>query len=243
MQDAPNYYDFAIGKQSAAKADSVLPKKTVVLDQDTVIGDAMCEAAQLVYEVALEVARHIAENAQYAIDIEKIKEAELAWAFMDGSDFGLAVDEEVCEWLLLEMQKCIVSIRKSKDTGFQEQIFVPHNPARVLGFDENKARRCTFLSCFTKIPPSQEMLAEAYEKLPEYVKKKVEAADAAQVKDMPISEEVEVEASDEVPAVTSLRNQMRLGRIDASQYLGGLGALLAAGVITKAQLASLKNIA
>lgn len=243
MQEAPNYYDFAVGKQSAVKADSVLPKKTVVLDQDTVIGDAMIEAAQLVYEVALEVAWHIAENAQYAIDMEKIKEAELAWAFMDGADFGLAVDEKVCEWLLLEMQKCIVSIRKSKDTGFQEQIFVPHNPARVLGIDENMARRCTFLSCFTKIPPSQEMLTEAYKKLPEDVKKKVEAADAAQAKGTPIEGEKDVAAADEIPAVTSLRNQMRLGRIDKSQYLGGLGALLAAGAITKSQMASLKNIA
>ena len=40
------------------------PQETVVQDQDTVIGDAMCEASQLFYDAANQIARCISENNQ-----------------------------------------------------------------------------------------------------------------------------------------------------------------------------------
>ena len=43
-------------------------QEKTALDQDTVIGDAMCEASLLFYEAANQIARCISENAQCCID-------------------------------------------------------------------------------------------------------------------------------------------------------------------------------
>ena len=76
------------------------PQATVAMDQDTVIGDAMCHASQKIYDCAVEVAACINENNQGAIPLDKIKEAELALCYMEGVDFGLAMDDKSMRWYM-----------------------------------------------------------------------------------------------------------------------------------------------
>ena len=68
-------------------------QEKTALDQDTVIGDAMCEASLLFYEAANQIARCISENAQCCIDNALLRKAELALAYMQGVSFGLAMDD------------------------------------------------------------------------------------------------------------------------------------------------------
>lgn len=131
-----------------------------VLDQDTVIGDAMCEAAQLFYEAANQIAGCISENAQNCIDNALLRRAELALAYMQGVSFGLAMDDAVQKWYLTEMEKSMASILNSQALAYQPQIYVPPPPGPIMGFD---AIRCsghwTFLRCLrTNRPPSAEYI-------------------------------------------------------------------------------------
>ena len=122
----------------------------------------MCHAAQIVYDMANAVARHIAENAQYAIDLEEIHKAELALAYMQGVDFGLAMDAKDCKAYLAHMEKCVSSVRKSKDAGFQLPIYVPPKPSDYLKYDEIHCRAMgdMFIHALSKCPPSEKDIKE-----------------------------------------------------------------------------------
>ena len=59
--------------------------------------------------------------------------------------------------------------------------------------------------------------------------------------DNPIEVSEEKIVEDDNPSVTSLRNLLRNGRINKSQYEGSLATLLATGIINKSQFTRLKN--
>lgn len=129
--------------------ENVMQKtEKVALDQDTVIGDAMCEASQLFYEAASQIAMCISENAQCCIDNGMLRRAELALSYMQGVVFGLAMDDAVQKWYLMEMEKSMASILNSQSLAYQPQIYVPPPPGPLMGFD---GMRCsghwTFLRC------------------------------------------------------------------------------------------------
>ena len=126
----------------------------VAIDQDTVIGDARCEASQLFYEAASQRAMCISENAQCCIDNGMLRRAELALSYMQGVVFGLAMDDAVQKWYLMEMEKSMASILNSQSLAYQPQINVPPPPGPLLGFD---GIRCsghwTFLRCLRPCKP------------------------------------------------------------------------------------------
>ena len=256
----------------------------VALDQDTVIGDAMCEAAQLFYEAANQIARCISENAQCCIDNALLRRAELALAYMQGVSFGLAMDDAVQKWYLTEMEKSMASILNSQSLAFQPQIYVPPAPGPIMGFD---SRRCcshfTFLHCLNNnTPPNKEYEKSVKEdivkddglkylfekglldptefegvlkKYPDLAGEKSEEApmpaeDKAPKTDvstpippsgiLQIREEDEKSTEDDNASVLNLRNLFRGGKINKSQYVGGLATLVATGLISKSEFTRLK---
>ena len=254
-----------------------------VQDQDTVIGDAMVEAAQLFYEAANDIARCISENAQCCIDNALLRKAELALAYMQGVAFGLALDDKVQKWYLGEMEKSMATIRDSRDMAFQNQIYVPPRPSEVLEFDEYRVSgRQTFLHCLFGGQPSPSYLKGlqkdivkdknlkylfekgildptkfegVFEKYPDLAEVPiVEAPLPAEDKSpnatstnvippsgiLQMREEKENVAEDDSASATKLRNLLRQGRIDASQYLGALATLVATGLISKGEFSRLK---
>lgn len=264
-------------------------KKTdkVVLDQDTVIGDAMCEASQLFYEAANQIARCISENAQCCIDNALLRKAELALGYMQGVDFGLAMDDAVQKWYLTEMEKSMASILNSQSLAYQPQIYVPPAPGPIMGFD---GLRCsghiTFLRCLTNnTPPNAAYIKSVkedivkddglkylfekglldpaqfngvFEKYPDLanvkasdIEDQISAEDKAPKTDastpipasgiLQISEEEEKPTEDDNASVLNLRNLLRGGKINKSQYVGGLATLVATGLISKSEFTRLKS--
>lgn len=245
------------------------PNEKTVQDQDTVIGDAMVEAAQLFYEAANSIARCISENAQCCIDNSLLHKAELALAYMQGVDFGLALDDKVQKWYLGEMEKSMATIRNSRDMAFQNQIYVPPRPSDVLEFDEQRVSgHSTFLHCLTGGSPSQKYLKRlqkeivkdknlkylfekgkldptkfegAFEKWPDLgIVKEIEDPSETATEDNAIGSSESKDAEDDSSSVTKLRNLLRQGRIDSSQYLGSLATLVATGLISKGEFSRLK---
>ena len=259
----------------------------VALDQDTVIGDAMCEASQLFYEAANQIAMCISENAQNCIDNALHRKAELALAYMQGVSFGLAMDDKVQKWYLTEMEKSMASILNSQALAYQPQIYVPPPPGPIMGFDEIRTSgRYTFLDClFNNRQPKEQyiksvkqdivkdsglkylfekgLLAPAefegvFEKYPDLAKGKdpeaedapISAEDKAPKTDastpippsgiLQMREDAERSAEDDNVSVLNLRNLFRGGKIDKSQYIGGLATLVATGLITKSDFTRLK---
>lgn len=257
----------------------------VALDQDTVIGDAMCEASQLFYEAANQIAMCISENAQCCIDNGMLRRAELALSYMQGVVFGLAMDDAVQKWYLMEMEKSMASILNSQALAYQPQIYVPPPPGPLMGFD---GMRCsghwTFLRClrhaqapnaeyeksvkedivkddrlkylfekglldptkfdgvFKKYPdlaPSSDIDSpmSAEDKAPgEGVTKPIQPQGILQMR-----EEAENAVEDDNASVLNLRNLLRGGKINKSQYVGGLATLVATGLITKSEFTRLKS--
>lgn len=241
------------------------PQEAVVQDQDTVIGDAMCHASQMIYDCAYDIANCINENNQAAINIPKLHEAEKALCYMEGVDFGLAMDDKSMKWYMCELEKCIASIEMSKDNGFQTQIYLPSvKPSDLFGFDEVHCRNnpVTFLHIDPKFRPCKESeerlkkeLAEdehfkyLFEKgildpfkfpgalLPDPVK---------EAEDSPIStknSKADKETEDDSRSVLNLRNLFRQNKIDKGQYVGGLATLVATGLISKSEFTRLKAAA
>ena len=239
----------------------------VVQDQDTVIGDAMCEAAQLFYDSANQIASCIAENAQCCIDNDLLHKAELSLAYMQGVDFGLAMDDAVQKWYLGEMEKSMASIKNSQALAFQNQIYVPPRPSELMGFDEFKARDANFLGCLRQgRMPNKEYLKSlkadilkddhlkylfekglldpndfegVYEKWPELAEVKASEDPPKDSAEPKESKNTE----DDSPSVLSLRNLYRQSKIDKGQYIGGLATLVATGLISKSEFTRLKAAA
>ena len=251
----------------------------VALDQDTVIGDAMCEASQLFYEAANQIARCINENAQCCIDNVLLRKAELALAYMQGVSFGLAMDDKVMKWYLTEMEKSMASILNSQMLAYQAQIYVPPPPGPLMGFDEIRTSgKYTFLDClFNNRPPNENYINSVkkeivkddglkylfkkglldphdfdgiYDKYPELAKVEeapIPTEDKAIEKDggknITIADKEDSNekcAEDDSSSATRLRNLLRQGRIDSSQYLGALASLVATGIISKGEFSRLK---
>ena len=266
-----------------AEIEQKQDESKAVFDQDTVIGDAMCEASQLFYEAANQIARCISENAQCCIDNSLLRKAELALAYMQGVDFGLAMDDKVQKWYLTEMEKSMASILNSQALAYQPQIYVPPAPGPIMGFDEIRTSgKYTFLDClFNNRAPSknyvnsvkQDILKDkglkylfkkgildphdfdgVYEVYPELAKVEapIPAEDKAPKSDggkkLPIEAIIalkedadEKEAEDDNSSVLNLRNLFRGGKIDKSQFIGGLATLVATGLISKAEFTRLKS--
>ena len=255
----------------------------VALDQDTVIGDAMCEASQLFYEAANQIAMCISENAQNCIDNALLRKAELALAYMQGVSFGLAMDDKVQKWYLTEMEKSMASILNSQALSYQPQIYVPPPPGPIMGFDEIRTSgKYTFLHClFNNRQPNERYIkgvkqdivkdsglkylfekglldpAEfegVFEKYPDLAK--VEEAPESPTEDkapnieddkaippsgiLQMREEEEKSTEDDNASVLNLRNLFRGGKINKSQYVGGLATLVATGLISKSEFTRLK---
>ena len=241
------------------------PQEAVVQDQDTVIGDAMCHASQMIYDCAYDIANCINEDNQAAINIPELQEAEKALCYMEGVDFGLAMDDKSMKWYLCELRKCMASIEMSKDNGFQTQIYLPSvKPSDLFGFDEVHCRNnpVTFLHIDLKTRPRKD-----YE---EMVKKEL-AEDkhfkylfergildpykfpgapkpdiVPEAEDAPIppkDSEPDKKAEDDSQSVLNLRNLYRHNKIDKSQYIGGLATLVATGLISKSEFTRLKTAA
>ena len=266
----------------SAKSELVENLDKIVLDQDTVISDAMCEASQLFYETANQIARCINENAQCCIDNAMLRRAELALAYMQGVSFGLAMDDAVQKWYLTEMEKSMASILNSQALAYQNQIYVPPAPGPIMGFDEMRCSgHWTFLHClYNNRPPKAEYeksvkedivkdkrlkylfekglldpnkfegVFEKYPDLAEGSEEPMPAEDKAPKSDtnghippegiLQMREEDEKSAEDDNVSVLNLRNLLRQGRIDKSQYIGGLATLVATGLITKSDFTRLK---
>ena len=242
-------------------------EEKIVQDQDTVIGDAMCEAAQLFYDSANQIAMCIAENAQCCIDNDLLHKAELALAYMQGVDFGLAMDDAVQKWYLGEMEKSMASIKNSQALAFQNQIYVPPRPSELMGFYEIEARDANFLGCLRQgRMPSKEYLKSlkddilkddhckylfekglldphdfegVYEKWPELAKEKAEEDPPKDSADPKEPKNTEDDSS----SVLALRNLFRQSKIDKDQYVGGLATLVATGLISKSEFTRLKSAA
>lgn len=138
------------------------PQESVVQDQDTVIGDAMVETSQLFYEVATDIANCINENCQETIDCEKIRQAAIALAYMEGVDFGLAMDDKIEKWYLLEMKKSMATILASQRNAFQTQIYVPVAPWEVMNYDQFACVGKTgFIHALSNRQPQQKRIEEA----------------------------------------------------------------------------------
>lgn len=255
----------------------------VALDQDTVIGDAMCEASLLFYEAANQIARCISENAQNCIDNALLRKAELALAYMQGVSFGLAMDDKVQKWYLTEMEKSMASILNSQALAYQPQIYVPPPPGPIMGFDELcTSGKYTFLDClFNNRQPNEQYIKSVkqdivkdsglkylfekglldpaefegiFEKYPDLAK--VEEAPQSPTEDKAPSieddkaippsgilqtrEEEEKSTEDDNASVLNLRNLFRGGKINKSQYVGGLATLVATGLISKSEFTRLK---
>ena len=259
----------------------------VALDQDTVIGDAMCEASQLFYEAANQIARCISENAQCCIDNALLRKAELALVYMQGVVFGLAMDDAVQKWYLTEMEKSMASILNSQSLAYQPQIYVPPEPGPLMGFDGLECSgHFTFLHCLNNnTPPNAEYIKSVkedivkddrlkylfekglldptkfegvFEKYPDLAKVKepeaedapISAEDKAPKTDastlippsgiLQIREEAEKSTEDDNASVLNLRNLFRGGKINKSQYVGGLATLVATVLISKSEFTRLK---
>ena len=243
-------------------------EEKIVQDQDTVIGDAMCEAAQLFYDSANQIAMCIAENAQCCIDNELLHKAELALAYMQGIDFGLAMDDAVQKWYLGEMEKSMASIKNSQSLAFQNQIYVPPRPSDLMGFDEFHCRgNSIFLHCLKQgTMPSKDYLKAlkddilkedrlkylfekglldphefegVYEKWPELAEVKAVEVPSKDSADPKEPKKTEDDSS----SILALRNLFRQSKIDKSQYIGGLATLVATGLISKSEFTRLKSAA
>lgn len=248
-------------------SDTTDKREKTVLDQDTVIGDAMVRASQLFYEVANQIATCINENCQEAIDCEKLQQAALALAYMQGVDFGLAMDDKVMKWYLAEMEKSMATILASRRNAFQTQIYVPPSPSRVMDFDEFRVSGDTmFIHSLNTKPPKQSTIEqlkkevmedknckrmlqriaeEGYDELFNIFTDLERPAPVQDVgpnptaKDTPIAP-AEQKAEDDSPSALNLRNLFRGGKIDKSQFVSGLATLVATGLITKSEFTRLK---
>ena len=136
------------------------PKSAAIAqDQDTVIGDAMCHASQIIYDCATYIAACINENNQAAIDIGEIQKAEKAFCYMEGVEFGLAMDDKAMLWYMTELARCMASIEMSRENGFQTQVYLPPvKPCDLFGYDEVHCRNnpVTFLRIDLKKCPTKE---------------------------------------------------------------------------------------
>ena len=256
-----NFYEYI------ANGDKDLENKTskpesVVQDQDTVIGDAMCHASQIIYDCAYNIANCINENNQSAIDIQELQKAERALCYMEGVVFGLAMDDKRELWYMTELNRCMASIEMSRENGFQSQIYLPQPPWDVLEFDELHCRNnpVTFLRIDLSRTPRKEyvdMRKEEFAKDPHYrylfekgildplkfpeahVTPKVSVPDA----DEPAPAEDEKNTEDDSQSVLNLRNLYRQSKINKGQYIGGLATLVATGLISKSEFSRLKAAA
>lgn len=144
------------------------PQEAVVQDQDTVIGDAMVETSQLFYETASEIANCISENCQETIDCEKLRRAAIALAYMEGVDFGLAMDDKVEKWYLLEMRKSMSTILESQRNAFQTQIYVPIAPWQVMNYDQYKCEgKTSFIHALSNRQPQKKWIEDAKKEIME----------------------------------------------------------------------------
>lgn len=240
------------------------PQEAVVQDQDTVIGDAMCHASQLIYDCAWNIANCINENNQAAINLKQLQEAEKALCYMEGVDFGLAMDDKSMLWYMCELEKCIASIEQSKDNGFQTQIYLPSvKPWDLFEFDEVHCRNnpVTFLHIDPRFRPSREIeeslkrdLAE--DKAFKYLFEKgildphkfpgAPLPEPGKVEEEPLPQKdsgSEKKTEDDSQSVMNLRNLYRHNKIDKTQYIGGLATLVATGLISKSEFTRLKAAA
>ena len=240
------------------------PQEAVVQDQDTVIGDAMCHASQMIYDVASDIAACINENNQAAINLKQLQEAEKALCYMEGVDFGLAMDDKSMLWYMCELEKCIASIEQSKDNGFQTQIYLPSvKPWDLFGFDEVHCRNnpVTFLHIDPRFRPSRKTEESLKRDLAEdknfkYLFEKG-ILDPFKFPGAPVPPPIEADPSpetakdsgadkkteDDSQSVLNLRNLFRHNKIDKSQYIGGLATLVATGLISKSEFTRLKTAA
>lgn len=257
-----NFFEFQANGDSGIK-ETVPAHETIVQDQDTVIGDAMVETSQLFYETAKEIADCINENCQAAIDCEKIRRAAIALAYMEGVDFGLAMDDEIQKWYLLEMKKSMSTILASQQNAFQTQIYVPIAPWMVMNYDQCKCMGKTgFIHALSSQQPQQKFIDSAKKEimdnkiLRQHLQKMAET-EYAELFDVfpeldrppPTPEKADDAKSDDKSAeddsvgVLNLRNLYRQNKIDKSQYIGGLATLVATGLISKAEFTRLKTAA
>ena len=131
-----NFFEFLANGVEGSVDASVQDK--VVQDQDMVVSDAMVETADLFYKMASGLQNEIDNHRQEYIDLGKIRRAQQALAFMEGVSFGLALDDKICKWYLLEMRKSMSTIIESWDNAFKFQIYVPPSPSHIFGYDDIK---------------------------------------------------------------------------------------------------------
>lgn len=261
-----NFFEFlANGVEGSADA-SVQDK--VVQDQDTVVSDAMVETADLFYKMASSLQSDIDNHRQESIDIGRIHRAQQALAFMEGVSFGLALDNKIDKWYLLEMRKSMATIIESWDNAFKFQIYVPPSPSYIFGYDDIKVDgKCYFLPLDWG-RPYEKSIEEAKKEIMEDKDSKFQLQKAAErgctvllamfpdlrkevpedgeVPEEPVPDEADGDkaedskAEDDSPSVLSLRNLYRQNKIDKDQYVGSLATLLATGLINKSQFTRLK---
>jgi hypothetical protein len=221
----------------------------------------MCHASQKIYDCACHIANCINENNQTAIDIQQLQEAEKALCYMEGVDFGLAIDDKSMKWYMCELEKCIASIEQSKDNGFQTQIYLPSvTPWDLFGFDEMKCRNnpVTYLQIDPKFRPSREVEERIKKDLAEdkhfkYLFEKgildplkfpgAPLPEIKEAEDAPVApkeSKSDKETEDDSQSVLNLRNLFRQNKIDKGQYIGGLATLVATGLISKSEFTRLK---
>lgn len=251
-----NFFEFqANGDKDVVKNPQL--QETVVQDQDTVVGDAMCHASQKIYDVAYDIATCINEDNQSAIPMDRLQEAERAFCYMEGVVFGLAMDDSSMKWYMTELARCLASIEQSKENGFQTQIYLPPvKPWDLFGYDELHCRNnpVTFLHIDLKRPNKEyveamkkELVADPackylFEKgiLDPYKFPGAPTPDKVEEEEVDVSDK---KVADDSSSVLNLRNLLRQNKIDKSQYIGGLATLVATGLISKSEFTRLKALA
>ena len=249
-----NFYNFQANGDKDVE-ENPQPQESVVQDQDTVIGDAMCHASQKIYDVAYDIATCINEDNQAAIPIDRLQEAERAFCYMEGVVFGLAMDDKSMKWYMTELARCLASIEQSKENGFQTQIYLPPvKPWDLFGYDELHCRNnpVTFLRIDLKRPNKEYVEAMKKELVEDPDYKYLFEKGILNPFDFPgaplpeVVEKKEVDVADKKVAddsssVLNLRNLLRQNKIDKSQYIGGLATLVATGLISKSEFTRLKS--
>lgn len=252
-----SYYEY-VANGDKDKEVSKQSWEVAVQDQDTVIGDAMCHAAQIIYDCAWHINECIQKNTQADIDLKELQKAERALCYMEGVDFGLAMDDKSMLWYMTELERCLASIEMSRDNGFQTPIYIPETkPCDLFGYDEVHCRNnpVTFLRIDMKTP-TQETIERLKKDLAEdkhfrYLFERgilnpfdFPGAPLPEPKpEEEAPEEVDKEAGDDSQGVLNLRNLFRQNKINKDQYIGGLATLVATGLISKAEFTRLKNAA
>lgn len=110
--------------------------EVIAEDQDTAVSDSFVEALALIMSVCDEINANIKSGDIQAIPMDRVRAAERAWYFTSGMSHGLAIDRPEFKEALEYMRAAICSIQRSRDNGFQNEVYtIPRDLPSLLNFN------------------------------------------------------------------------------------------------------------